>query len=86
MRSDPLVVRVIAAVGAIAVISAIYVKVLNVNPTTVALSYVVTILVIATGWGITEATAASIAAVLCLNFFFLPPVGTLTIADPEKSC
>jgi two-component system, OmpR family, sensor histidine kinase KdpD len=86
MRSDPLVVRVIAAVGAIAVISAIYVKVLNVNPTTVALSYVVTILVIATGWGITEANAASIAAVLCLNFFFLPPVGTLTIADPEKSC
>jgi len=84
MRSDALVVRVIAAVGAIAVISAVYVKVLNVNPTTVALSYVVTILVIATGWGITEATAASIAAVVCLNFFFLPPVGTLTIADPEN--
>ena len=54
------------------------------NPTTIALSYVVVILLIATGWGIGEATAASVAAMLCFNFFFLPPVGTLTIADPQN--
>ena len=57
---------------------------LHVNPTTVALSYLIAILLIATAWGIVEATTASIVAVLCFNFFFLPPVGTLTIADPQN--
>src|SRR5262245_42427616 len=27
---------------------------------------------------------ASVVAVLCFNFFFLPPVGTFTIADPQN--
>ena len=27
---------------------------------------------------------AAIAAVLCFNFFFLPPTGTFTIADPQN--
>src|SRR5262249_5149727 len=30
------------------------------------------------------AVAASVAATLCFNFFFLPPVGTFTIADPQN--
>ena len=30
------------------------------------------------------AVVTSIAAMLCLNFFFLPPVGTFTIADPQN--
>ena len=30
------------------------------------------------------AVMTSIAAMLCLNFFFLPPVGTFTIADPQN--
>jgi two-component system sensor histidine kinase KdpD len=55
-----------------------------VSPATVALTYLVVILVIATGWGIAEATAASVLAVVCFNFFFLPPVGTFTIADPQN--
>lgn len=57
---------------------------LPLNPTTVALSYVLVILTVATVWGILEATIASIVAMLCFNFFFLPPVGTLTISDPEN--
>ena len=39
---------------------------------------------IATKWGIGEATAASILATLCFNLLFLPPAGTLTIADPQN--
>jgi two-component system sensor histidine kinase KdpD len=42
------------------------------------------VLLIATRWGIAESTTASLAAVLCFNFFFLPPVGTFTIADPQN--
>jgi len=30
------------------------------------------------------AMAAAVAATLCLNFFFLPPVGMFTIADPQN--
>ena len=62
----------------------VYYAFLPVNPTTVALSYVVVILLVASAWGVVESTAASLAATICLNVFFLPPVGTLTIADPQN--
>src|SRR5439155_18247751 len=79
-----LFVRVAASVGAIALVTAGYSYVIRVNPTTVALTYVVVILLIAIGWGIAEATIVSLVAVLSFNFFFLPPVGTFTIADPQN--
>jgi len=53
-----------------------------VNATTAGFVYLVTILLIATYWGLREAIVASVAAVLCFNYFFLPPVGTFTISDP----
>ncbi|HEV3214098.1 MAG TPA: ATP-binding protein [Vicinamibacterales bacterium] len=76
--------RIIASIGIVALITLLYFQFLRVNPTTVALSYLVAILLIATEWGIVEGTAGSIAAALCFNFFFLPPVGTFTIADPQN--
>ena len=76
--------RLAGSVGAVAGITALYALLLHVNPTTVALSYLVAILLLATGWGIAEATTASVVAMLCFNFFFLPPVGTFTIADPQN--
>src|SRR5580765_1095109 len=76
--------RFAGSTGVVAIITALYSAVLQVNPTTVALSYLIAILLVATTWGIVEATAASIVAVLCFNFFFLPPVGTFTIADPQN--
>jgi len=80
------------ALGAIATVTGLFNRgfapkapeFLSVNPTTVALTYLIVILVISTGWGIAEATAASVLAVVCFNFFFLPPVGTFTIADPQN--
>lgn len=54
------------------------------NHTTVALGYLLLVLVFATVWGLLEATAASILSTLCFNYFFLPPTGTFTIADPEN--
>jgi two-component system sensor histidine kinase KdpD len=72
------------SVAVVGVITAVYVRLPAVNPTTIALSYLLPILTIATTWGILEATIASVVAVLCFNFFFLPPVGTLTIADPQN--
>ena len=51
---------------------------------TVALAYLLIVLFVATGWGSRPAAAASVLAVLCFNFFFLPPIYTFTIEDPQN--
>jgi len=56
----------------------------HINPTTVALALLLVILFVATRFGSRPAVLASVAGVFCFNFFFLPPVGTLTIADPDN--
>src|SRR6266487_6467229 len=56
----------------------------EVNSTTIALTLLLAILGIATEWGLLEAIVSSVAGMLCFNFFFLPPVGTFTIADPQN--
>ncbi|MEO8257739.1 MAG: ATP-binding protein [Acidobacteriota bacterium] len=84
MRNLTAIFRIAASIGAVGLVTVLYLELLHVNPTTVALSYLVAILLIATGWGIVESTTASIAAVVSFNFFFLGPVGTLTIADPQN--
>ncbi len=84
MRQLFFIGRLAGLLAGVAVITALYTLGLRVNPTTVALTYLVGILLVATTWGLVDATVASIAAVLCFNFFFLPPVGTLTIADPQN--
>jgi two-component system sensor histidine kinase KdpD len=83
-RRVALLARIALSVGSVAAITALYFSLLSVNPTTVALSYVVVVLLVATAWGIAEAMASSLVATLCFNIFFLPPVGTLTIADPQN--
>jgi len=55
-----------------------------VNATTIGFAYLLLVLIIASLWGFFEAAGASIAATLCYNFFFLPPVGRFTIADPQN--
>ena len=59
-------------------------RVIHVNPTTAGFAYLLCVLGIATAWGMVESIVASVAAMLAFNFFFLPPLGTLTIADPQN--
>lgn len=56
----------------------------RVNQTTVALSFLLAILAVSAVWGMLVSAFMSIAAMLAFNYFFLPPVGTLTIADPQN--
>jgi two-component system, OmpR family, sensor histidine kinase KdpD len=79
-----LLTRLLITLALIGGITAILLRGIHANATTAALTYLTAVLVIATIWGLVEATAASIASVLCLNFFFLPPVRALTIADPQN--
>ncbi len=54
------------------------------NPTTVALGLLVIVLLTATLSRLWVAVVTSTVAMLAFNFFFLPPVGTFTIADPQN--
>ena len=67
-----------------AVITFLGYRVLPINATTQGFLYLIAILFLATSWGLTESVVASIVAVLCFNFFFFPPVGTFTVADPQN--
>jgi two-component system sensor histidine kinase KdpD len=54
------------------------------NATTVALCFLVVVLSVAATARLWIAVVTSIIAMLAFNFFFLPPIGTLTIADPHN--
>jgi two-component system sensor histidine kinase KdpD len=54
------------------------------NPTTVALTYLLAVLLVSTNWGFWYAAFLAIISTLAFNFFFLPPFGTFTIADPQN--
>ena len=68
----------------VAAITALYDRYLHVNATTVALTYLLFILFLSTRWGLRYAITSSIAATACWNFFFLPPVHTFTVSDPQN--
>ena len=78
-------IRLAAALAAIAAITLLYAAWLHVsNATTVAMTFLLVVLVAAATSRLLVAVVTSLAAMLCFNFFFLPPVGTLTIADPQN--
>jgi two-component system sensor histidine kinase KdpD len=54
------------------------------NHTTVALSFLMLVLVTASQWRLAYSAYLSVLSALLYNFFFLPPVGRLTIADPQN--
>ena len=54
------------------------------NPTTSALTLLLVVLATATASRLAVAITTSIAAMLAFNFFFLPPVHTLTISEPHN--
>ena len=56
----------------------------HVNSTTVALALLLVVLFVATGWGSRPAVLSSLLGLVCFNFFYLPPVGRLTIDAPDN--
>ncbi len=61
-----------------------YSKLLHVNQTTVALSFLLAILAVSAVWGMVVSVFMSVSAMLLFNYYFLPPIGTFTIADPQN--
>jgi two-component system sensor histidine kinase KdpD len=78
------IVGVAVSLAVVAAIAVFYRHVLHVNQTTVALSFLLAILAVSAVWGMAVSAFMSVVAVLVFNYFFLPPVGTFTVADPQN--
>jgi two-component system sensor histidine kinase KdpD len=78
-------VRTIAALIVVAAVTLMLGPWLKVsNAATASIAYLLVVLLVAAASRLRVAVVTSIVAMLCLNFFFLPPVGTFTIADPHN--
>jgi two-component system, OmpR family, sensor histidine kinase KdpD len=81
----PQTIRMAAAWLLVVLITVFYRRGLSsVNQTTVALSYLLAILAVSAAWGMAVSAVMSIAAMLAFNYYFLPPIGTFTVADPQN--
>jgi two-component system, OmpR family, sensor histidine kinase KdpD len=68
---------VVAAIGITAYL-------LHFNLSAVGSLYLVLVVLISLRWGFAQATVASIMAVVCMNYFFVPPIFEFQVADPEN--
>jgi two-component system, OmpR family, sensor histidine kinase KdpD len=86
MRRVPLrdVAVLVASLFALAAAAAMLRLLPDVSTTTVSLAFLLVVLATATVGRLWAAIVAAVAAMLTLNFFFLPPLGTFTIADPQN--
>jgi two-component system sensor histidine kinase KdpD len=84
-RTGPDSWRLGAALAGVAAVTLIYGQWLRVsNAAIVSTTLLMVVLVAAATSRLWVAILTSVVAMLCLNFFFLPPVGTFTIADPQN--
>jgi len=68
----------------VAVVVIICRRIAPVNPTTVALIFLVAVLIVSAFWGLQYSVVVAVLATLAFNYYFLPPYGTLTISDPQN--
>src|SRR5262245_51987217 len=79
------VARICGTLLIVTAITLFYFLVFNkANSTTIAMTFLLATLGIATAWGLLEATVAAVAGVVSFNFFFLPPLFTFYLADPQN--
>jgi two-component system sensor histidine kinase KdpD len=83
-RLPTLLAQYAAALAAVLAITFFYRHESRFNTTTVAFTFLLAILAASTVWGLSVSIFMSLAATLAYNYFFLPPVGTFTIADPQN--
>jgi len=78
-------IRICGTLLIVAGITYVYFFIFNeANSITIAMTFLLATLGIATAWGLLEAIVASVAGAVCFNFFFLPPLFTFYLADPQN--
>ncbi|HEX4347919.1 MAG TPA: ATP-binding protein [Vicinamibacterales bacterium] len=77
--------RAVLALGSVAAVTWLYAHVIHIsNGSIVALTFLLIVLLVAATSTLWIAVATALAATIAFNFFFLPPVGALTIEDPQN--
>ncbi|MGA9511524.1 MAG: DUF4118 domain-containing protein [Candidatus Sulfotelmatobacter sp.] len=78
------VLRYVACLVAAELVAEFYRHIVRVNPTTVALTFLLMVLWVAAYWGFRFSVFLAVLSTLAFNYYFLPPVGTFTVADPQN--
>ncbi len=68
----------------VVIITYAYRKLLHVNPTTVGFTFLLAVLIVSASCGLRYAVFTALLSTFAYNYFFLPPVGHVTIADPQN--
>ncbi len=76
--------RYAACLVATGLVVQLYRHILHVNPTTVALTFLLMVLWVAAYWGFRFSVFLAVIATLAFNYYFLPLVRTFTVADPQN--
>ena len=76
--------RLAAGLAAVAAVTAVCRWLGVVNAATVSTTFLLVVLVVAASSRLWVALTVSAVAVLCFNFFFLPPLGTFVVSDPQN--
>src|SRR5262249_5168723 len=75
----------LVALAGVALVTALYHKAItDVKDSTIALSFLLVVLISSSAYGLVSGIIASVAGMLCFNYFFLPPIYTFTIADSRN--
>lgn len=76
--------RYLALMAMATLVAMVFSHVVPVNQTAAAMAFLVMVLLTAYRWRFAYSIYLSVLCTLLYNFFFLPPVGRLTIADPQN--
>jgi len=76
--------RFVAAAALVLAIVLIFRRALPANATSVALIFLLAILYVSAFWGLRVSIFMSLLATFAFNYYFLPPLGTLTIGHPQN--
>jgi two-component system sensor histidine kinase KdpD len=83
-RSAQHAFRYVACLAAAEIVAQLYRRWIHVNPTTVALTFLLMVLWVAAYWGFRFSVFLAVLATLAFNYYFLPPLGTFIVADPQN--
>jgi two-component system sensor histidine kinase KdpD len=76
--------RYVACLAAAEIVVQLYRHWIHVNPTTAALTFLLMVLWVAAYWGFRFSVFLALLGTLAFNYYFLPPIGTFTVADPQN--
>ena len=76
--------RYVVVVATVVGLVLLYRHLVHVNPTTVALTFLLAVLVVSAFWELRYSILLAVLATVAFNYYFLPPFGTLTVADPQN--